>query len=128
MQRPASHKSLLALVVLLLAGCGTQTGSTSGSAGTADTAGDPQLNPQLIVEGRAFGQAPRVSPGGIIEIVNRDGGAHTFNSTDGAWPQVDLPAATSVTFTAPADLAPGVYSFFCVFHPDSMGGRLTVEG
>lgn len=123
MRRSASLGSLLALVVLLLAGCGTQTGSTSGSAGPADTAGGPQL----IVEGRAFGQAPRVSPGGVFDIVNRDAGAHTFSSTDEAWPPVDLPAGTTVIFTAPADLAPGVYSFFCAFHADSMGGRLTIE-
>jgi plastocyanin len=124
MRRFASLGSSLALVVLLLAGCGTQTGSTSGSAGPPDTAGGAEL----IVEGRAFGQAPRVSPGGSFDIVNRDAGAHTFTSNDGAWAQVDLPAGSTVTFAAPPDLAPGVYSFFCAFHPDSMGGRLTVEG
>lgn len=123
MRRSALPGSLVALLVLLAAGCGTQTGSTSGSAGpTATVGGD-----QLVVEGRAFGQAPRVKPGEGFDIVNRDAGAHTFTSNDGAWPQVDLPGGATATFTAPADLAPGVYSFFCAFHPDSMGGRLTVE-
>lgn len=114
---------MLTLAGLLLAGCGTQTGSTAGSAAPRDTAGGAAL----VVEGRAFGQAPRVSPGESFDIVNRDAGAHTFTSNDGAWAQVDLPAGTTVTFAAPPDLAPGVYSFFCAFHPDSMGGRLTVE-
>lgn len=122
MRRATSLGSMLTLVGLLLAGCGTQT-ITSGSVGPAGTAGGAAL----IVEGRAFGQVPPVSPGGSFDIVNRDAGAHTFTSTDGAWDQVDLPAGTTVTFTAPPDLAPGVYSFFCAFHPDSMGGRLTVE-
>jgi plastocyanin len=124
MRRTLRTRSLVALFVMLLAGCGTEAGTTSASAGPAEPAGAAQLT----VEGRAFGQAPRIAPGGSFEIDNRDPGAHTFTSTNGAWPQLDLPAGTTVLFTAPSDLAPGVYSFFCAFHSDSMGGRLTVEG
>jgi plastocyanin len=117
-------KACVVGLMVLLAGCGTESGETSASVGPAETV----PGAQLVVEGRTFGQVPSVAPGGSFSIVNRDAGAHTFTSTDGDWPQVDLPAGATVTFTAPSELAPGAHSFFCAFHPDSMGGRLTVTG
>lgn len=96
------------------------TGSGCGEAPAGDAV--------LVVEGRAFGQAPVVGAGDSFDIVNRDGGRHTFSSAEGAWVEVELPAGSETRFMVPDDLAPGTYSFFCAFHPDSMGGRLVVEG
>ncbi len=98
-----------------------------GCASAPETASAPESGPRLVVEGFAFGQVPTVASGAGFAIENRDSGRHTFTSTDDAWPSLDLPAGETVQFTVPSGLAPGTYSFFCQVHPDSMGGRLTVE-
>lgn len=69
-----------------------------------------------------------MAPGASFTIDNKDGARHTFTSVDSAWPELSLPPDSSTPFTVPQDLVPGDYSFFCAFHPDSMGGRLVVTG
>ena len=107
------------LVVAGLVACGGDGGSTT-------TAPAPS-GPTLTIEGRSFGQAPEVAPGESFTVSNLDGVRHTVTSPDGLWDEVSVPGGSTATFTVPADLAPGTYSFVCTVHPD-MGGTLTVSG
>jgi plastocyanin len=82
----------------------------------------------INVQGFSFGQTPAVTAGETINIINQDSTRHTFTSPEDAWDEVNLPGNSTTAFTVPDALTPGSYLFICAVHPDSMGGRLTVEG
>lgn len=111
------RKYLLIASVMLVSCGGDTTGETV----------DPNAA-SINVQGFSFGQTPAVTAGKTINIINQDSTRHTFTSPEDAWEQVNLAGNSTSAFTVPASLAPGSYPFICAVHPDSMGGRLTVEG
>lgn len=85
-----------------------------------DTAGKAQI----IISGFDFGDATTVSVGDEVTVVNRDGSAHTWTSSDGAFDSGVISGGGSFSFTF--DTA-GEFAFFCAIHPQ-MTGAITVTG
>jgi plastocyanin len=60
----------------------------------------------------------------MITIHNEDGETHSVTSDTGGVFDVNVPASSTVTLTAPTK--PGTYKFHCNFHAQ-MHGTLTVS-
>lgn len=80
--------------------------------------------PKITISSFAFTVPKHVAPGAKMKVVNRDSVEHSVTSDDGAWPSVDVPAKSTVTFKAPDKV--GKYPFHCRFHPE-MTGLLKVK-
>ena len=80
---------------------------------------------QIAISGNHYIPAQiRVSRGATVVWSNQDDTPHTVTSTDGGWGSGEIqPGATfRYTFTEP-----GLYSYFCVLHPNMLGA-VTVVG
>jgi plastocyanin len=89
-------------------------GSSSPQAGTAViTIANFAFNPDTL----------RVAPGAVVTVHNEDGVTHTVTSLSGAFNTGDIPAGTTVHFSAPT--TPGNYPYRCNIH-QFMTGTLVV--
>ncbi len=103
---------------------GTSTTAMSGMAPSASSGSSGVANDETIhIKNFAFTVPSHVSPGQKITIHNEDGEAHTVTSETGGAFNVDVPASSTATLTAPT--TPGTYKFHCNFH-GQMHGTLTV--
>ena len=125
-----------AVLALGLAACG---GDGGDDAATEDTTSDATTSATSEDTGESTGVASggavayevtsfdysdvSAPAGGVIEVTNSSGGAHTFTADDGGF---DVPVADgeSVPVDVPAET--GEYGFHCEIHP-SMAATLTVE-
>ena len=90
----------------------------------ADAPADTPANPQIVIEGFAFGGDLTVPAGSAVSVSNADGAPHSLTSTDGLFDTGVLDGGAAGTFSAPS--APGTYQVFCVVHP-SMTATVTVS-
>ena len=65
-----------------------------------------------------------VSPGATVMVHNMDQTAHTVTSDQSGLFNVNVPAGSMATFTAPK--TPGKYAYHCIYH-GNMHGVLTVS-
>jgi len=79
---------------------------------------------RVSIAGFAFGpQAINIKVGDSVTSTNNDGSPHTVNFKDGSVGAKSLSPAD--TFTRVFD-QPGIYEYFCAFHP-YMTGRVIVS-
>jgi plastocyanin len=102
------------------AGSGTVTYGNQSSGSPGRTGASPVAT--LEIADFSFGDAT-ASPGGTVNLVNRDGADHTVTADDGEF-NVSIDGGSSGSFVAPT--APGSYAYFCAIHPD-MQGKLVVR-
>ncbi|MEJ7763642.1 MAG: c-type cytochrome [Thermomicrobiales bacterium] len=105
----------------------------SGNDATADDAAAENVTMvELSAPGIAWSDNDLViAQGGTIRLINDgSGGFHTFiieGYNDDA--PVDMPAGSEVDWVVPADLSPGVYTFYCGVpgHRATMEGTITIQ-
>ena len=118
-----------AVLVLGLGACGGDDDGDAADATTSDatTSGTSEAGASggaVAYEVTSFDYSDVSAPaGGVVEVTNSSGGAHTFTADDGAF---DAPVGDgeSVPVDVPAEA--GEYPFHCEIHP-SMAATLTVE-
>jgi plastocyanin len=118
----------MCLVAGVATACGGSSKTTESAASTASASAESSetapSGPTITIAGMAFGQPLTVSPGGQINIVNKDTVEHSVTSdTAGVFSQ-DVDGGEKATLTAPSQ--PGTYAFHCKYHPN-MKGTLTVK-
>lgn len=86
--------------------------------------GDQPDEAQIIISGFDFGNALTVGVGSEVTVVNRDGAAHTWTSTDGEFDSEVISGGGTFSF---AFERAGDFEFFCTIHPQ-MTGVITVTG
>lgn len=136
--RPRGVLIAVALLVGLLAGCGTTTtpaaplpatpAPTSTAAGApagGGAAGGPAARTQtVVIKNYLFVPDPVSVPAGATVMVdNQDGSNHTVTATDGSFDTGNIPGHATGRFTAPSK--PGSYPYKCAIHP-FMKATLTV--
>jgi plastocyanin len=113
------------LTLLMLAGCGTNSGGTNAVGPAA--AKEPEIAPnQITIDNFTFNPSTlTVSAGAKVTWVNRDDVPHTATGT--AKPRLfdsgALDTDDQFTHVFPA---PGTYEYFCAVHPQ-MTGRVIVK-
>lgn len=136
---------VVALLIGLLAGCGTMAPSAgpsspvpsspapapaAGSAtGVAPSSSDvavpsPVTARTVVIRDYLFVPAVVSVPAGATVLVdNQDGSNHTLTAVDGSFDTGNIPGHAQGMFTAPSK--PGSYPYKCAIHP-FMKGTLTV--
>ena len=110
--------ALIAVLALALVACGdddsaaTTTAAPDGGAAT------------IVIEDFAFNGPDSVATGTTITIENRDGVAHTWTASNGAFDSGSIAGGGSFQFTL--DQA-GAFDYVCTIHP-TMQGSITVTG
>jgi len=138
---PRTLAAATILAVLTIAGCGSDSKSSSTTAAQAETTAAPAAgagettaaaNPEttlgstaaggatLAIKGFAFGQLTAAT-GETITVTNGDSSRHTVTADDGTF-DVKVPAGKSATFTVDK---PGTYAIHCEVHP-RMKGTITI--
>jgi plastocyanin len=124
-----------AVLVLGLGACGGDDGDdaaddTTPDATTSDTSQDTGAETgsaggsAVAYEVTSFDYSDVSAPaGGVLEVANSSGGAHTFTADDGAF---DVPVADGESVPVDVPAEPGEYPFHCDIHT-SMAATLTVE-
>jgi len=82
------------------------------------------MDTMIMIQNFAYQPPTSVSPGARVEVMNRDGEAHTVTSDSNGDFDVTVPPSATVTFTAPT--TPGSYDFHCSYH-SNMHGVLVVK-
>ncbi len=118
--------AVLAVGVLTLAACSSDSGSSSGtqggsvtSTGSSGTGGGAAAG--ATISGFAFSIPASVAAGTPFTVTNDDGTTHTFTNPDGAF-DVTVPAGSSAEVTI---ATPGTYTVVCKIH-SSMKAEITV--
>jgi plastocyanin len=117
MPRLRPRIAVIAVLAVLLPGCGGNGGSAAGSG--------PSPGPARI-EIRDFKFVPdtlSVPSGQVVTVVNDDTTAHTVTARDGSFDSGDLAPGKSYTFTAGAA---GQHPFICNIH-QYMTGTLRIS-
>ncbi len=129
---------------LVVAGCSGGGGSQGSEVSTAEpkTAMAAPTTPQVGIQGFGFKpSALDVRPGTRVLWTQQDNTTHTVTSgsvgaidpttgqakaqADGKFSSGDLRQGARFEFTF---AAPGIYSYFCQYHPEGMRGQITVGG
>lgn len=105
---------VLAIVVVLLAGCGGQTGATEPVETTQVT-----MPPSYRFDPPAI----RVPAGTTVTWLNNDNFTHSVSVVDGTFPFLNLSPGQSGTITFDQ---PGTYAYICTFHAQNMKGSVVV--
>jgi plastocyanin len=137
--RPLLTVSMLAAVVLTVAGCTIPTTKDGGGYGPSNQNREaaPQPPPvelrsgakqQLKSTNATWSPARYVTAAGakiVLDVANGDPTQHNFTFSDLEISK-NLPpdASTQISFTAPQ---PGRYRFYCKYHQQEMQGWLTVR-
>src|SRR5207244_1606576 len=87
------------------------------------TNGAPTPTTVTIKDGSFEPQALNVTPGTLVQFVNRGTQTHSVASADRQWDSGDL--APGASYTAIFQY-PGTYNYFCRQHPDKMKASVTV--
>lgn len=106
----------LALVIMLLAGCGTQASAAAEPVKTAEVRMPPsyQFEPAAI----------QVPVGTAVTWRNSDHFTHSVSVVDGDFPFLNLPPGESGTITFDK---PGAYAYICTYHAQDMKGTVIVN-
>jgi plastocyanin len=118
-RRVGALLSILALITLVLAGCGS-SGAGAASPVATTTVDLPQsykFAPASIV----------VSTGATVTWTNHDNFSHSVQFLDGGLPGDPLVMQPGQTVTFTFDKA-GTFNYQCHFHPQNMKGTVTVSG
>ena len=121
--------AVLAVGVLLLAGCSASRPTASTSMPMASTSVTPPAAPvsgnQVNIDGFAFVPATlTVSAGTTVTWTNRDEEPHTVAASDGSFHSPGM--GTGATFTHTFGSA-GTFDYVCSIHP-MMHGTVVVTG
>lgn len=119
---------LLAVVPLLLAGCGSDDPPADAGADTGSSSaggGGETTEATITISDFDYGDPLTVAPGTEVTVVNEDSAAHNANDANGAFEEPLISQGESATFTAPDE--PGTYDLICTAH-GQMSGQLIVEG
>ncbi|SDJ28317.1 Plastocyanin [Frankineae bacterium MT45] len=99
------------------------TGAASPSASsTASTM--PASAAMITIKNFGFTVTGDITPGEKVMVHNEDNEAHTVTADSGGAFDVNVPASSMATLTAPAKA--GTYKFHCSYHSE-MHGTLTVK-
>jgi plastocyanin len=111
--------SLILLVVILLAACGSTTGPTP--TGTSSPIQSREV--KVSIANFAFDPAVlTITTGTTVTWTNNDTVAHNVLSDDGSWGSNSLGKGEAFSFTF---TKPGTFSYHCGVHP-SMKATITV--
>jgi plastocyanin len=140
------NRSIIIASALLLAGGLTACSSSSNSAATKPSSSAPMSSmampnsaappagssmassmpagmAMITIKNFGFTVTGHITPGEKVMIQNKDSEAHTVTADKGNAFNVNVPASSTATLTAPAKA--GTYKFHCNFH-SNMHGSLTV--
>jgi plastocyanin len=111
--------SLILLVVILLAACGTTTGPTP----TGTSAPIQSSEAKVSIANFAFDPAIlTITAGTTVTWTNNDTVSHNVTSDDGSWSSNSLGKGETFSFTF---TKPGTFLYHCGVHP-SMKATITV--
>jgi plastocyanin len=121
----------VAAAILLLAGCGEETGNGNGNPdgnGNGDTnQGGATASVTVTAEGFAFNPTElQLEPGASVELTfeNNDDVNHSFTVED---PAIDVVAAAGASVTETITAPDASVDWFCKFH-SNMTGTISVGG
>jgi plastocyanin len=105
----------IAIVIVLLAGCGTQTSAAATPVETTQVSMPPsyRFDPPAI----------QVPAGTTVTWSNSDNFTHSVSVSGGAFPFLNLPPGQSGTLTFDQ---PGTYDYVCTYHAQDMQGTVIV--
>jgi plastocyanin len=106
---------VLAIVIVLLAGCGIQTSVAAAPVETAEVSMPPsyRFDPPVI----------QVPAGTTVTWRNSDNFTHSVSVSGGAFPFLNLSPGQSGTITFDQ---PGAYDYVCTYHAQDMQGTIIV--
>jgi plastocyanin len=117
-------KSALVVLVALLACTLAACGSTASPNKTA-TSGGSVAGSVIVIQNFAFSPGRlTVKPGETVTVTNKDSVTHTLTSESGLFNTGNVPAHSSMHFTAPTK--PGTYQYRCSIH-QFMTGTIVVS-
>jgi len=137
-RRSARVAAVLALLLVGVAACGSDSNDAEAGGGvttttTAPSGGDDGYggggggtSEETYIEAKDFSLTSiTVAPGTSVKVENTGSATHTVTADDGTFDSGKVAGGASGSLTAPT--APGEYPFHCAIHA-SMTGTLTVEG
>jgi plastocyanin len=102
---------------LLLAACGSSSGTKSGTTPTSGTSGG---GTSITITNFMFQpMSLTVAPGSTVKVTNKDSATHTLTATGGQFDTGNIDQNHTQTFTAP--MKPGTYHYICNIHQYMMG-------
>jgi plastocyanin len=122
-QASASTAATTASTVARAGDGGTPDGKVANSAGASAAGAAAPAAAIVTVRDFSFTKAT-VAAGATVEVVNRDGVAHTVSAAKGGFDSGTVSGGADGSFTAPSK--PGTYRIVCHIHPQ-MSGELIVR-
>jgi plastocyanin len=123
---------LIALLVLAVAGCGSDNGGSSGSSGSSSSGGGGQTLALAADPGGAlkFDKTELTAKAGkvVVDLDNQSSTPHAVE-IEGNGVEAKSDTVTGAKTSVEADLKAGTYDFYCPVgsHRATMKGTLTVE-
>lgn len=111
------------VLAMAAAGCSSSAPPSSAPSASSPPALAPD-GPRITISALSYGVPLEVRVGTRVVVVNDDDVAHTVTSTQKGKFDAHVAAHGWSTFVAPSE--PGIYGYYCIYHP-AMVGTINVQ-